>query len=157
MRAFRLDKMTLAALEATLRLYLDAERALHEVPLLRLLNTPLAHWQQRAQTLAESLRTIDGLTGVRVIEDIAYVGGGSLPDQAAPTWVVEIQAAHISDAELAGRLRLGEPPIISRVHDGKVVLDVRTILEPQQGLLADAIRRALRLAPGSVGDVMSAR
>src|SRR5215475_5788321 len=98
MRAFRLDKMTLAALEATLRLYLNEERALREVPVLRLLGTPLAELRQRAEVLAVRLREIGGVASVRVCEDTAFVGGGSLPDQAMKTWVVEVAAAEVSDA-----------------------------------------------------------
>ena len=92
MRAFRLDKMTLAALEATLRLYLNEERALREVPVLRMLGAPLEELRQRAEALAERLRAIPALAAVQVAKDVAYVGGGSLPDQAMTTWVVEVKA-----------------------------------------------------------------
>ena len=91
MRAFRLDKMTLAALEATLRLYLNEEQAVREVPVLRLLSIPLEELRRRAEALAERLRSA-GLTAT-AREDSAYVGGGSLPDQAMKTWVVEVEAA----------------------------------------------------------------
>src|SRR5207248_1334438 len=77
MRAFRLDKMTLAALEATLRLCLNEERALQEVPVLRLLSTAAEQLRPRAEALAEPLRQVPGVS-VRVAEDVAYVGGGSL-------------------------------------------------------------------------------
>ena len=75
MRAFRLDKMTLAALEATLRLYLNEDRALREVPVLRMLGTPLEELHRRAEALAERLGGIPGLA-VQVAKDEAYVGGG---------------------------------------------------------------------------------
>src|SRR6185437_4736779 len=80
MRAFRLDKMTLAALEATLRLYLNEERALREVPVLRMLGTPFDELRQRAEALVERLRDIAGIATIKATEDVAYVGGGSLPD-----------------------------------------------------------------------------
>src|SRR5206468_3593066 len=86
MRAFRLDKMTLAALEATLRLYLNEERALREVPGLRMLGAPLDELRRRAEALAGRLREVEGLAHVEIGEDVAYVGGGSLPDQAMKTW-----------------------------------------------------------------------
>src|SRR5262249_2278550 len=89
MRAFRLDKMTLAALEATLRIYLHEERALRDVPVLRLLGTPLTELRERAEGLAGKLHAVEGITAVEVREDVAYVGGGSLPDQALKTWVLE--------------------------------------------------------------------
>ena len=139
MRAFRLDKMTLAALEATLRMYLNLERALDEVPVLRMLGTPLAELQGRAEALAKRLQQVEGLAHVRVVEDVAYVGGGSLPDQTLRTWVVELAANHLSDADLAHRLRTGSPAVMGRLRDGKVVLDVRTVFPDQEDMLVKAI------------------
>jgi L-seryl-tRNA(Ser) seleniumtransferase len=138
MRAFRLDKMTLAALEATLRLYLRDDTAMHEVPLLRLLGTPLSELQQRAERLAGLLKT-NGLT-VTVAQDHSFVGGGSLPDQKMPSWVVEVATDTVSDAELAQRLRTGDPAVVGRVRDGKVVLDVRTVFEHQIEALAACVQ-----------------
>ena len=143
MRAFRLDKMTLAALEATLRLYLNEERALREVPVLRMLGTPLEELRQRAEALAERLRGITGIATSKTSEDVAYVGGGSLPDQSMKSWVVEVEPASVSDAELSRRLRLGTPAVMARLRDGKLVLDVRTIFAHQESLLVEAVRQAL--------------
>jgi L-seryl-tRNA(Ser) seleniumtransferase len=143
MRAFRLDKMTLAALEATLRLYLNEQRALMDVPVLRLLGTPVAELQNRAESLASRLREVKELATVNVCEDVAYVGGGSLPDQAMKTWTVEIGARDVSDAELAYRLRTGSPAVVGRVRDAKLVLDLRTIFPHQETALLQAIRRAV--------------
>jgi L-seryl-tRNA(Ser) seleniumtransferase len=142
MRAFRLDKMTLAALEATLRLYLNEELALHAVPGLRMLGTPLADLHRRAEALAERLREVEGVAGVRVSKDVAYVGGGSLPDQSMPAWVVEVEARACSDADLAQRLRLGTPAVLGRLRDGKLVLDVRTVFPDQEAALVEAVRQA---------------
>src|SRR5579884_2609779 len=97
MRAFRLDKMTLAALEATLRLYLNEDQSLRAVPVLRLLGAPAEELRRRAEALAGRLRGVAGVAGARVCEDVAYVGGGSLPDQAMKTCVVAIQPAETSD------------------------------------------------------------
>jgi L-seryl-tRNA(Ser) seleniumtransferase len=142
MRAFRLDKMTLAALEATLRLYLNEELALREVPVLRMLGTLLTELRRRAEALAERLRGAPGLASVRAAEDVAYVGGGSLPDQTMKSWVVEVEAASLSDEELARRLRLGTPAVMARLRDGKLILDVRTIFENQESLLVEAVHKA---------------
>ncbi len=141
MRAFRLDKMTLAALEATLRLYLNPEKALAEIPGLRMLAVPLEELRQRAENLAQRLGEIDGLASVRVAEDVAFVGGGSLPDQAMKTWVVEIAAKNLGDADLAQRLRSATPAVMARLRDGKVVLDVRTIFPAQETDLVQAVMR----------------
>lgn len=143
MRAFRLDKMTLAALEATLRLYGNEDRALREVPVLRMLGTPLEELRRRAEALAERLRGIAGLSTVKTAEDIAYVGGGSLPDQAIKSWVVEMETDSLGDAELARRLRLGAPAVMARLRDGKVTLDLRTIFISQEAALIEAVQKAV--------------
>jgi L-seryl-tRNA(Ser) seleniumtransferase len=150
MRAFRLDKMTLAALETTLRLYLHEERALREVPVLHMLGTPLEELRQRAEKLAGQLRDLAGLGVVTTVLDVAYVGGGSLPDQALKSWVVEIEPTSVSDAELARRLRLGTPAVMARLRDGKLVLDVRTIFEHQEMSLVEVVRSALGPASGGL-------
>lgn len=143
MRAFRLDKMTLAALEATLRLYLNEERALREVPVLRMLGIPLEELRQRAETLAAQMRDLPAVGSAQAAEDVAYVGGGSLPDQALKTWVVEITATAWGDAELACRLRTGTPAVMARVREGRVVLDLRTVFPEQEAALVGAVRGAL--------------
>jgi L-seryl-tRNA(Ser) seleniumtransferase len=91
--------------------------------------------------LAERLRAAPGLAA-RAREDSAYVGGGSLPDRALPTWVVEVEAAGVSDAELARRLRAGEPAVMGRLQGGKLLLDVRTVFPQQEDVLVEAVRRA---------------
>jgi L-seryl-tRNA(Ser) seleniumtransferase len=146
MRAFRLDKMTLAALEATLRLYLNEEHALREIPGLRMLGTPLAELRQRAEALAVRLRELPGAAAVKVSEDSAYVGGGSLQDQAMKSWVLEVEAKELSDAELASRLRIGTPAVMGRLRDGKLVLDLRTVFPEQEESLVSALGGVLRVA-----------
>jgi L-seryl-tRNA(Ser) seleniumtransferase len=143
MRAFRLDKMTLAALEATLRLYLNEEAALREIPGLRMFGTPLDALRRRAETLARRLQDVPGLTDVQAAEDVAFAGGGSLPDQPLPTWVVEARPAERSDADFAQRLRTGSPAVVCRVREGRIVLDVRTIFPEQTDALVHAIQAAL--------------
>ncbi|HYV39317.1 MAG TPA: hypothetical protein VE988_26750, partial [Gemmataceae bacterium] len=143
MRAFRCDKMTLAALEATLRLYLHEERALREIPTLGMLTTSLSELHKRAHALAEQLRRLKGLALVQVGEDQTYVGGGSLPDQALATFVIELTARELGDDALAHRLRIGNPSVLARVRDGKVVLDVRTVFQRQESELVEAVRAAV--------------
>jgi L-seryl-tRNA(Ser) seleniumtransferase len=137
--------MTFAALEATLRLYADPERAVREVPTLRMLSTPVAELRARAERLAAKLRTVGGLATIELVDDVAYVGGGSLPDQALPTVVVAVTAKAIGDAELATRLRTGTPAVVGRVQGGKLLLDMRTVFERQE----DGLIQALSAAVGS--------
>ncbi len=144
MRAFRCDKMTLAALEATLRIYLNEDRALREIPVLHLLSLPIEELRRRAEALAHGLRTIETLAPVEILEDVAFVGGGSLPDQKMKTWVVEIKSDELGDDAFAQALRLGNPAVMVRVRDGKLVLDVRTIFPEQIDALIAAVRTASR-------------
>ena len=147
MRAFRLDKMTLAALEATVRMYRDPTKVLRELPTLRMLTTPLAELRQRAESFAERVRVLPGIATVEVKDDVAYVGGGSLPDVGLPTVVVALQAKDASEGELATRLRTGTPSVVGRVQDEKLLLDLRAVFEWQEEDLLVAIRRAT-IAPG---------
>ena len=99
----------------------------------------------RGVQLTQRLRTIPGLrVGVR--NDVAYVGGGSLPDRALPTAVIEVVARNVSDAELAARLRTGTPAVLGRVQDGKVLLDVRTVFDDQVDPLVEAVRAAVAIS-----------
>jgi L-seryl-tRNA(Ser) seleniumtransferase len=142
MRAFRCGKMTLAALEATLQLYLHDDNVLAEVPALRMLAVPLPVLRQRAEAIAGRLRMRPGLASVQVRDDQAFAGGGSLPDQALKSCVIEIEAKEISATELALRLRTGTPAVMGRLRDGKLVLDMRTVFARQEDALVAAVAQA---------------
>ena len=144
MRAFRLDKMTLAALEATLRLYRHPDRALRDVPTLRLLGMSRAEIRRRAEALAARLREVAGIR-VEVRDDSAFVGGGSLPDLPLPTAVLAVTVNGLSDAVFAERLRAGRPAVMARVQDGRVLFDLRTVFAEQEAALVSAIRDAATL------------
>jgi L-seryl-tRNA(Ser) seleniumtransferase len=143
MRAFRLDKMTLASLEATLRIYLDGHRATSEIPTLRMLSTPLPELRRRAESLASRLSQVEGVARAIAREDQTFAGGGSLPDQAMRTCVVEVSARALAAGDLAYRLRTGEPAVVGRVHDASLLLDVRTVLPDQETDLIEAVQKAL--------------
>jgi L-seryl-tRNA(Ser) seleniumtransferase len=115
-RALRADKLTLAALEATLILYLDPPRARAEIPVLRMIDEPADAVRARAQRLA-------GLLGGTVEETVARVGGGALP-------LIELESfASAVEESLAVPLRLGEPPVVGVVRDGRLLLDCRTLAD----------------------------
>ena len=140
MRALRLDKMTLAALEATLRLHVLGE----PVPVLDLLALPLAELQSRAETLAARLAGIDGIVEVEALPDEAFVGGGSVPDQALATWVVSLRSVRHGDDDFARQLRTGEPAVLGRTRVGKMLLDLRTVFPEDNDALFDAVAQAAR-------------
>lgn len=141
-RALRVDKLTLAALAATLRLYRDPEQVMHTVPLLHLLSTSLDNLRLRAQRLAPQMADCRAIASADPLEDVTYLGGGSLPTQKLATWCVALTPAEMSVDRLATRLRTGRPSVVGRVHEGRLYLDLRTVF-PRQDLDLVAAVRAL--------------
>jgi L-seryl-tRNA(Ser) seleniumtransferase len=144
MRALRLDKLTLAALEATLRLAADADRAALRIPLWSMVAMPLAKLKARADSLAKILRAELGLDAT-VVKTDSCTGGGSAPVQPIESAAVALSppfAAHLaSESELATALRQCDPPVVARVQRGLVLFDLRTIPEDCDADLLDAIRK----------------
>ena len=126
-RALRADKLALAALEGTLLLYLEPERALREVPVLRMLHEDAAAVRARAERLA-------GAVGGGVEETVARVGGGALPLAELPSYACAVEES------LAQPLRGHEPPLIGIVRDGRLLLDCRTLSEEEAEEAAAAVR-----------------
>ena len=143
-RALRVDKGTLAALEVTLRLHLDPEVAQREVPALRMIAATPEVLRNRAEALASELSDSGGAK-VRVAEGGSVVGGGSFPGVELPGWTVRLAPRESAgDASaLAGALRGGDPPVVGRIEDGEVVLDLRTVDPNDDELLARQLREAL--------------
>jgi len=127
-RALRVDKGTLAALEATLRLYREPDRALAEIPTLRMLSLSGQELEERAEILRRALGAAG--TPCRVVDTVGAVGGGTYPDVPLPSKAIELRAAHAE--ALAAALRSGSPPVIGRLVDDALLLDVRTILPGQE-------------------------
>jgi L-seryl-tRNA(Ser) seleniumtransferase len=128
-RALRADKLTLAALEGTLGLYLDPERAVREVPVLRMLNEPAETIRARAERLAAAV-------GGEVEETVARVGGGALPLAELPSVACAVEES------LAEPLRTGEPPVVGVLRDGRLLLDCRTLTDAEAEEVAAAVAAA---------------
>jgi L-seryl-tRNA(Ser) seleniumtransferase len=126
-RALRIDKLGLAALEGTLLLYLEPQRALREVPVLRMLHEDAAVVRARAERLAS-------LVGGEVEETIGRVGGGALPLAELPSFACAVEES------LATLLRTHEPPVVGIVRDGRLLLDCRTLADEEVGEVAAAVR-----------------
>ena len=143
-RALRLDKLTLAALEATLRLYLDPPRALREIPTLRLLTVSRDELRQRCHELLPQLQAAGGEhAALAIIEAAATVGGGALPLAELPGYAIAVTPRRLTLQQLGERLRHGTPPVIGRVQDGRLLLDPRTLLPGEEPLLATVLAQAL--------------
>ena len=140
-RAVRADKMTLAALGATLSLF-EQGMAERDVPALRMLATPLPTLRRRARELVRQLEPVAGLR-VEADEDVSVPGGGSLPLAALPTAVVRLAAPPLGAHALAGRLLKGSPPVVARIADERVVLDMRTVLADEVRLLPRLVAQAV--------------
>jgi L-seryl-tRNA(Ser) seleniumtransferase len=139
-RAMRVDKLTLSALEATLRLYLEPERALREIPVLSMITASLRGIEARAEAIVTKLRA-SGIEA-KVADSSASVGGGAFPTAAIPSCAIVLSR---NAQEVEKNLRLGEPAVIGRMSEGNLLLDLRSVLPREDELLAEAI---IRLAPG---------
>jgi len=152
MRALRVDKLTLAALGVTLQLHRDAETATEQIPALVMMGRPAEALRGRALALAQQIGAIEGIESAAVRESTAMMGGGSAPVREAPSVAVAIRARGVSEADLARGLRLGSPPVMARVSEGLVWLDLRAAPEEADGLLVEAVGAAVgKIALG--GDV----
>ena len=141
-RALRIDKLSLAALEATLRLYRDPAGAVHEVPVLRMLAAPEAELRERAESMRERIAAAG--VDARVIDATAKVGGGALPLLELEGPVCAVDPAPLALDELTARLRRADPPVIARAREGWLLLDPRTLDDEGAGLAAAGVVGAFR-------------
>ncbi len=142
-RALRVDKMTIAAFEATFLAYLDERHAIAEIPVLQMLFQQPEEIRSRAIKLANRLKRLVSPQHCNVIKDISKAGGGSLPEIEFTTYAVSIRPDQISVNELERRLRAGTPPIIARIKDNALLLDARTISSRELPLIAAAVASSL--------------
>ena len=146
-RALRVDKMTLAALETTLRLYRDERQAFEKIPTLKMLAVSLDELKSRAEELASSIQRAGQNGGFRieVRRSFSQVGGGSLPAQDLPTFVVTVRSDALSPDKIEEFLRRNDPPIIGRIESDHFIMDVRTLMPQQIEIIAPAFGRMMEL------------
>ena len=143
-RALRIDKLTLAALDATLSQYLDREKAVKEIPTLWMLTQPLSEIERKARLMADGLKSIsNNELSIAIQEDKSQSGGGALPTGNFPTRTVCIRHERLSANHIESRLRLGRPHIIARIKEGMVVFDPRTLNDEEIGKIAEAVKNIL--------------
>src|SRR5579863_6995233 len=141
-RALRVDKLTLTALEATLKLYFDRDRLYRELPTLRMISLSIDECERRALSLAAKLKGIPGLA-LEIWDDHSEFGGGSVPTRQLPTKVVALLPSSLSLEALSAKLRAGLPPVFGRVQRDRVLLDVRTLQDREEDEIATSLRRIL--------------
>jgi L-seryl-tRNA(Ser) seleniumtransferase len=150
-RALRLDKLSIAALEATLRLYRDPEAARQAVPVLRMLSEPASSVRARAGRVLRGIGVDRAtLAGAEVIACSAEVGGGSMPLARVPSYAVALRAPHGKLEDLARALRVGSDPVLARIESGRLLLDCRTVDRAEVPKLIASLVKALE-GEGGIG------
>ncbi len=143
-RALRIDKLSLAALTATLRLYMPPNDPRARIPVLRMITEPAAVVDERARQLLARLTRLPAAEAV-IVDDVSYAGGGASPMLEIPTRVIRLSTEEIGVAELARRLRAGAPPVIGRIARSALCLDLRTVDSseiPDLAAVVDAVIRS---------------
>ncbi len=144
-RAFRVDKFTLAALEGTLRFYLDENWAVKEIPTMRMLTESIDIINKKAETLRNLIYDYSNIVDITIEDDFSEVGGGSLPLEKIPTKCIVISLKGKSIQTFERMLRDYEVPIIARVYKDRIYFDLRTINDDEIFIIADGIKTVLKL------------
>ncbi|MGC8937768.1 MAG: L-seryl-tRNA(Sec) selenium transferase [Thermodesulfovibrio sp.] len=139
MRALRVDKLTLAAVEATLMLYLDEKEAIEKIPTLRMILEPPEKIKRRAAKILKLFKK-HGIEAM-LKEDVSMPGGGSLPESGVKTYVIAIRTD--KPDEFSGKLRQTQPPVIGRIKEDFVIFDARTLQEREIPLLVKAVKQIM--------------
>ena len=142
-RALRVDKLTICALEATLRMYLDESKAIKEIPTLRMLTYKISELEKKAKCLYDKIIEQNIDANIFIEDGLSQVGGGSMPLETIKTKVVSITPKNMSVSSLEKKLRLSDSHIIARIYDNKYILDVRTIFEEEFEIIAKELKRVL--------------
>ena len=136
-RALRVDKMTISALQAVLRLYFEGRHS--EIPVIRMLTEGENQIKRRAIKLRRMLKGVEGIE-LKLVRDISKPGGGSLPLAEMPTWCLALSHRGMSAQELSRRLRKSVPPVVGRIKDDRLLLDMRTVSDDELSLIRDSLR-----------------
>ncbi|MEE9584687.1 MAG: L-seryl-tRNA(Sec) selenium transferase, partial [Candidatus Brocadiales bacterium] len=146
-RALRVDKLTVAALEATLRLYTDSSEGTQHLPILRMLTRPLKDIEEESlQFIKELSKRSSGSIAATLEDGASAVGGGSLPGEEIPTKLISISTEKPSAQELSDRLRQNDPPVFARIESDRLLLDLRTV--SNKGDVAEILNAILRIFTG---------
>ena len=138
-RAFRIDKFTATILEMIFHEYLNEEDAIKNIPVLSLITKDIKEIEESANKLYEKLNDIKDLAHVGIEDTLSQIGGGSLPAERIKSKCVTVLPKNISTAALEERLRLGENPVVGRISEDKMILDMRTVLEDEIDVLSQKI------------------
>lgn len=143
-RAVRVDKFTIATLEATLKLYLNEKEAIREIPTLRMITMPMEELEKKGEILTELIEdNTDELISIKLVDEFSQVGGGSMPLEEIPTKAIVISLNDGNISKLEKKLRELDIPIITRIYKEKMYLDLRTIMEDDFNIVASGFKKAI--------------
>ena len=140
MRALRVDKLTFAALEATVASYL-AGRATEEIPIQAALHATKETITHRARAFVSRAENLGETLTLKLIHGASVIGGGSAPETQLPTTLISLTSSQLTASELEKKLRLNSPPIITRIVEDKLVIDLRTVSSQSEAEILDALMR----------------
>lgn len=143
-RAFRIDKFTATILEMIFKEYLNEEDAIKNIPTLSLITRDLKEIEKNANTLYEKLDILKDVAIINIEDTLSQIGGGSLPMERLNSKCVSITPKNISTASLEEKLRLNENPVVGRISDNKLIIDMRTILDDEIDILSKKIINILK-------------
>ena len=143
-RAFRIDKFTATVLEMIFHEYLNEENAIKNIPVLSLITKDIKEIEESAKKLYEKLSNLKDVADIKVEDTLSQIGGGSLPTEKIKSKCISIVPKNISTASLEEQLRLNENPVVARISDNKLIIDMRCILEDEIEILAEKIINILK-------------
>ena len=143
-RAFRIDKFTATVLEMIFHEYLNEENAIKNIPVLSLITKDIKEIEESAKKLYEKLSNLKDVVDIKVEDTLSQIGGGSLPTEKIKSKCISIVPKNISTASLEEQLRLNENPVVARISDNKLIIDMRCILEDEIEILAEKIINILK-------------
>ena len=142
-RALRIDKMTLAALEATLKIYKEGKE-LEEIPVWKMVSQPISDIEKRAKRLIQKIAFIKSEAEIDIEKVVSEIGGGALPLETLPSFAVTVKPMKTTAEKLYKHLRELPEPVIARIKDGKIVFDMRTVFDCEVEKLAGSILKVLK-------------
>ena len=144
-RALRIDKLTLAALESTLRHYRNIDREMDSIPTLRMITLPLGHIEKKAKELAELIENAgDSRISVCLVDLFSRPGGGAFPLQKLPSKGVRVKVQGISANAVEKKMRENDIPVIGRIEEDRFIMDLRTIQDDELPIIKKAFENMMR-------------
>jgi L-seryl-tRNA(Ser) seleniumtransferase len=152
LRALRIDKLTLVALEETLRLYLDERQALANIPTLKMLTIDVAELASRGKTIVRRMRrALPATIAISLADGFSQAGGGSLPLLELPTKLLSIAVEGISPQEMEKQLRSSTVPVLGRIRQDAFLLDLRTVFDQDIPVIIDALHSLAQKSIQNIG------